>query len=309
MVGHRRQFLAAGLATAAASWGVPAVEVLARPEDPNGDDLPPPRYRLAMNLELMFPRSMPFEQRLSEAARCGATHYGFWGYQGKNLDAMLDVQHKHGMTCVSISGTPKTGWSTGLTKTGAEAAFADLAGRWPKARFAEDAAFLRPWVLITFVGKRQDDIPWETQRAQIIAGLKKAGPIAESYGVYLTLEPLNRVESPQMTMLKAREAYEYAAEADHPRIKVDYDMYHRQLGEGNVGPMLEEGITKGFVRFVEVGAVPGRKEPGTGDLNDVYLFRLLRRLGYSGVIGMEHGTTKTPQYAWDVVRRMAGLAG
>ncbi|HEX8203714.1 MAG TPA: TIM barrel protein, partial [Isosphaeraceae bacterium] len=154
----------------------------------------------------------------------------------------------------------------------------------------------------------QKDVPWEDQRARVIAGLKQAGPIAESYGVYLTLEPLNRVESPQMTMLTAREAFDFAAAANHPRIQVDYDLYHRQLGEGNVAAQLEEGLTQGYIHFVEVGDVPGRKEPGSGELNHAYIFRVLRRLGYAGAIGMEHGSTRTPQYAWDVVRRMAGLA-
>src|SRR6185437_5423286 len=83
------------------------------------------RYQLAMNLELMFPRGMAFEDRIAAAAKCGARHYGFWGYQNKNLDRMLDVHHRLGMTCVSISGNPKTGWSSGLTQTGREQAFLD----------------------------------------------------------------------------------------------------------------------------------------------------------------------------------------
>lgn len=301
MRGTRRQFLATGAAASAIAGlsGRPTDAALLVDEG----DLPPPRYVLAMNLELMFPGDMPYERRVEEAARCGAKHYGFWGYEGKNLDAMLEAQHKHGLTCVSISGAPKTGWGSGLTKTGEEAAFLDdfeAACQVAKRFGAEN--------LITFVGRRQPDIPWETQKAQVVAGLKKAGDVAEAYGVYLTLEPLNRVESPQMTMLTSAEAYEFAAGADHPRVKVDFDIYHRQLGEGNVTPTLEEGLAKGYVRFVEVGDVPGRKEPGTGDLNYVYVFNRLRRLGYAGAIGMEHGTTRTPQHAWDVVRAMAGLA-
>lgn len=294
----RRQFLAASAAaplflSARAAEAAPGAD----------DDLPPPKYQLAMNLEILFPRGMPYEERLEQAARCGAKHYGFWSYQNKDLDALLEVQHKHGLTCVSITGANKTGWTTGLTKTGEEAAFLDdfeAACQVAKRLGAEN--------LITFVGAVQKEIPWEVQRAQIIAGLKKAGPIAESYGVYLTLEPLNRVESPQMSMVTARDAFAFAAESNHPRIKVDYDMYHRQLGEGNVTPLLEEGLKKGYIRFVEVGDVPGRKEPGTGEMNYPYIFRVLRRLGYAGAIGMEHGTTKTPQHAWDVVRKLAGLA-
>ncbi|MBX6313958.1 MAG: TIM barrel protein [Isosphaeraceae bacterium] len=303
MHGTRRRFLAAA-AAAPLVLGVDSGRMKARAADQSQEDnLPPPKFQLAMNLEIMFPRGMPHEKRIEEVARCGAKHYGFWSYLGKNLDAMLDAQHRYGLTCVSITGNPKTGWNSGLTKTGEEAKFLDdfEAACQVAQRFGAEN-------LITFVGRRQPDIPWETQREQIITGLKKAGAIAEKYGVYLTLEPLNAVESPQMTMLTSREAFSYAAEVDHPRIKVDYDMYHRQLGEGNVTPMLEEGLKKGYIHFVEVGDVPGRKEPGSGELNYAYVFRRLRQLGYAGAVGMEHGTTRTPQYAWDTVRRLAGFA-
>jgi len=164
-----------------------------------------------MNVELMFPNTMPYQERLEQVAGCGAKHYGFWSWQGKDLDRMLDVHHKHGLTCVSISGNPRTGWGTGLTRTGAERAFLD-----DFEEVCRVADRFGAQNLITFVGAVQGDIPRETQREQIIAGLKKAGAIAAKYDVYLTLEPLNRVESPRMSMLTAREAYDFAAGADHP---------------------------------------------------------------------------------------------
>src|SRR5262245_8694169 len=200
MPSTRRTFLAASAAIPAAA------AFTARGAEPSAssDSLPPPRYQLAMNLELMFPRSMAYEDQIVEAARCGARHYGFWGHGGKDLDRMLEAHHKHDMTCVSISGNPRTGWGSGLTKTGEEQAFLDDFEATCKVanRFGAEN-------LITFVGKIQPDIPAETQHEQIIAGLKKAGEIARAYKVYLTLEPLNRVESPQMTMLTSADAYRY----------------------------------------------------------------------------------------------------
>ncbi len=294
MTASRREFLKLGLASAFTS----AVPLFARA----ADDLPAPKYTLAMNLEIMFPGGMPYEERLERAAKCGATAYGIWSYTNKNIDALLKVQAKHKMACASISGNPLTGWSTGLTQTGKEAEFlADF------EKTCKIAKRLGAPNLITFVGAKQKDIPWDVQEAQIVAGLKKAGPIAESYDVFLTLEPLNRVESPQMTMLTVGDAYRYAAGANHPRIKVDFDIYHRALGEGNILNTLAEGLKKGFVSFVEVGDVPGRKEPGSGETNYRNIFNFLRRQGYAGYIGMEHGTTSTPQEAWDRVKELAGL--
>jgi len=265
-------------------------------------ELPPPLYYLSMNLEIMFPRSMPYEDRIVQVAKCGAKHFGFWGHKGKNLDRMLEAQHKHGLSCASITGAPRTGNSTGLTMTGKEQAFLDDFAEACKVanRFGADN-------LITFVGKVQPDIAPETQHEQIIAGLKKAGEIAREHKVYLTLEPLNRIESPQMTMVTSADAFRYATEADHPHVKVDFDIYHRQLGEGNVINTLADGLKRGLVRFVEVGDVPGRKEPGSGESNYANIFRLLRKARYAGAIGMEHGSTRDPQHAWNTVKTLAGL--
>ncbi|WZO98736.1 TIM barrel protein [Isosphaeraceae bacterium EP7] len=270
---------------------------------PDDSDLPAPKYHLAMNLELMFPAGMPYEDRIAAAAKCGAKHFGFWGHQGKNLDAMLKAQEKHGMACDSISGNPATGWGAGMTLPGKpEADF--LADFEAACRVANRFGATN---LITFTGAIQKGLAPEAQDAQIIAALKKAGPIAEHYNVYLTLEPLSKLESPGQTMGTTTDAYRYAAGADHPHVKVDFDMYHRQVGEGNVINTLKLGLDKGYVRFIEVGDVPGRKEPGSGEMNYRNIFNFLRRYGYAGSIGMEHGTTRTPQYAWDAVRELAGL--
>ncbi len=264
---------------------------------------PLPGYRLAMNLELMFPDEMPYPARMEAVAECGARRYGFWDWRERDLDGMARAQERLGLTCVNILGSPRTGWNTGLTRTGHEQDFLeDFAASCGAARR------LGAPNLVTFVGAVQADIDWPIQRLQIIRGLEKAGEIAGDNGVKLLLEPLNRVESPQMTLLTAEEAFSIAAAVDHPAVKVDFDIYHRQLGEGNILNTLKEGLEKSLVHFVEVGAVPGRKEPGSGELDYAAVFSLLRRLGYSGDIGMEHGTTSTPQHAWDTVRKLAGVA-
>ncbi len=301
----RRQILTAAVAAPfALSAGAERASAKSGKKAEPEEVLPDPKYTLAINLEIMFPREMPYEDRVEAVAKCGAKHYAFWSWQGKNLDAMLAVQRKHDLKCVSITGNPKTGWGTGLAQTGHEQEFLEDFEKCCEVanRFGVDN-------LITFVGAIPKDVPADVQRAQIIAGLKKAGDIAAKHNVYLVLEPLNRVESPQMTMLTAHEAFDYAAGSQHPRIKVDYDMYHRQLGEGNVINNLKEGLEKGHIRFLEVGDVPGRKEPGSGETNYVNIFKMLRKIGYAGYIGMEHGTTRTPQYAWDVTRKIAGLLG
>ena len=247
--------------------------------------LPPAKYTLSVNLELMFPKAMPWEERLEITGKEGAKAYSFWAFAGKNLENLRAIQDRYGLKCGSITGTNKTGWGNGLTKTGGEKAFLD--------DFSEACAAAKKVQaenLITFVGITQKDIPWETQMEQIVAGLKKAGDIAGANDVYLTLEPLNAVESPQMAMVTSGRAYEIVERVAHPRVKVDFDLYHRQLGEGNLINTLKNGLHKGYVRFVEVGDVPGRFEPGTGEVDYARLFRVLREVGLHRLYW--HGTPR-----------------
>ena len=265
-------------------------------------DLPAPKYTLSVNLELMFPQSMPHAERIELIAAEGGKAFSFWGAGGKDINAMLAAQKRTGLACGSITGNGKTGWNTGLTKTGFEQAFLD-----DIAEHCEVAKKFNVQNLICFVGETQKDIPWETQYAQIISGLRKAGDLAEKHDVYVVLEPLNPVESAQMSVLTAKRGFKIVEEVAHPRVKLDFDMYHLQLGEGNLINNLRQGLEKGWIRFVEVGDVPGRKEPGTGEVNYPNIFRVLRQVGYSGYIGMEHGTSSTPQHAIRTVKKMAGL--
>jgi len=266
------------------------------------DGLPAPKFTLSANLEIMFRRDMPHAERIDLIAAQGYKAFSFWGAGGKDLDAMVRAQKRHGLKCGSITGNGKTGWGTGLTKTGFEQAFLD-----DIAEHIETAKKFGTQNLISFVGATQKEIPWEVQYKQIISGLKKAGDLAEKHDVFVVLEPLNPVESPQMSVLTAQAGFKILQEVNHPRVKLDFDMYHLQLGEGNLINNLKFGWQKGLIKFVEIGDVPGRKEPGTGEVNYANIFKTLREIGYDGFVGLEHGTSSTPEHAMDVVKRLAGL--
>ncbi len=263
---------------------------------------PRPGYTLSANIEIMFPREMPRSRRMEAVAAQGITAYSFWNVTADEEKDMLAVQKRTGLVCASIAGSGRTGWTTGLTKTGSEAAYLDAI----KQNCEVAKRFGGP-DLIVFAGEVQKDTPWETQYRQIISGLRKAGDIAEKYGVYICLEPLNHVESPQMSVLTAEEGFKIVAEVNHPRVKLDFDMYHLQLSEGNLINNLTLGLEKGWIHLVQIGDVPGRKEPGTGEVNYANIFKTLRTAKYSGFVDMEHGTTSTPEHAIEAVKRVSGV--
>jgi hydroxypyruvate isomerase len=261
----------------------------------------PPPYTLSINIEIMFPREMTKAERIQRVADQGFKAYSFWSASDADQDAMLKVQQQNGMKCASISGTGTAGSSTGLTKPGQEKAyFEEITAR---AKIAAKFGGAQP---IIFVGRMQPDVPWETQRTQIVSGLKHAGDIAKEYGVMLVMEPLSsNGTQARMALDTAAVAFPAIDEAAHPNVKICFDMYHLQLMEGNIATHLKQGLAKGWIGLVQIGEVPGRKEPGTGEIDYAYIMRVLREANYKGYVDTEMGTSTTPEAAMQLTRKMS----
>lgn len=263
--------------------------------------LPAPPYTVSINIEIMFPREMPRAERIQRVADQGFTAYSFWSATETEQDAMLKVQQATGIKCASISGTSTAGSSTGLTKTGQEKAYFDEITA--RAKIAAKFGGAQP---IIFVGRMQPDVPWETQRTQIVSGLRHAGDIAKEFGIQLVMEPLSTTAAQvRMALDTAAVAFPVIDEVAHPNVKVCFDMYHLQLMEGNIATHLRQGLQKGWIALVQIGEVPGRKEPGTGEIDYAYIMRVLREENYKGYVDTEMGTTTTPEAAMQLTRKMS----
>jgi hydroxypyruvate isomerase len=263
-------------------------------------ETPPPPYTVSINIEIMFPRTMPRAKRLEVVAAQGMKAFSFWHATEEEQDAMLEVMSRTGLKCASISGTAKAGGTTGLTKPGAEQTYLDEI-----SEFVKVAKKMGGALPIIFPGALQTDISWETQRANMVKGLRLAGDIAKESNIVLTLEPEDQYEQPHMAIHKCAEAFPIVEEVGHPNVKICFDIYHLQLSEGNITNNLKLGLQKDWIRLVQIGESPGRKEPGTGETDYGHIFRVLRTAGYTGYVDTEHGTTSTPEYAIDVVKKLA----
>ena len=261
----------------------------------------PPPYTLSINIEIMFPREMPRAERIQRVADQGFKAYSFWSASDAEQDAMLKVQQQNGMKCASISGTGAMGSSSGLTRLGFEQAYLDEVTA--RAKIAAKFGGAQP---IIFVGRQQSDVPWDTQRAQVVTGLKRAGDIAKEFGVVLVMEPLSTTAGQvRMALDTAAVAFPVIDEVAHPNVKVCFDMYHLQLMEGNIATHLRQGLARGWIALVQIGEVPGRKEPGTGEIDFGYIFRVLREADYKGFVDTEMGTSTTPEAAMQLTRKMS----
>jgi hydroxypyruvate isomerase len=292
----RRFFLKSGLASGAAVSLAPQFAA----QSADAAETPPP-YTLSINIEILFPGSMPKPERVQRVADQGFKAYSFWSASEADQDAMLKIQQANGMKCASISGTGAAGSSTGLTKAGAEQAYFDEIRA--RARIARKMGGAQP---IIFVGRMQPDMPWETQRAQIVKGLKTAGDIAKEENVTLVMEPLSTGPNQiRMALDTAAVAFPAIDEVSHPNVKVCFDMYHLQLMEGNIVTHLRQGLQRGLIGLVQIGEVPGRREPGTGEIDYAFVMRVLREMKWSGYVDTEMGTSSTPEAAMLLTRKMS----
>ena len=99
------------------------------------------------------------------------------------------------------------------------------------------------------------------------------------------LEPIDRLENPPTWMDGVEEGFEIVRQVGSPRVKVLYDLYHEQRTKGNLIEKLKKNIDA--VGLVHVADVPGRHEPGTGEMAYQNIYRTLKELKYSGMIAME----------------------
>lgn len=133
-------------------------------------------------------------------------------------------------------------------------------------------------------------LPVDIQTARVIDVLRRAADIYEPHGLVMVMEPLNTlVNHPGVFMSTVPQGYAMARAVDSPAIKVLADLYHEQIQAGNLINTLDSCWNE--IAYVQFGDNPGRKEPGTGEINYRNIVRWLRAKNFVGVIGMEHGNS------------------
>ena len=125
--------------------------------------------------------------------------------------------------------------------------------------------------------------------------------MAEDEGVTFTLENLNLpVDHPGVPFGRAEDTLALVSSVNHPRLRLNLDLYHAQIGEGNLIELCRKCLS--WIGEVQVADVPGRCEPGTGEVNWNGIAKALNAMGYSGPIGMEAWAAGDPEAALEAFR-------
>ena len=262
-------------ATLGMATTLPAVSTLAEKRFDEPGETP---FPLSVMLWTVF-RGLPFEERLGKVAEAGYRHVELVDELRNWSDADFAKANRRkrelGLTFDATAGL-RHGAANAAER---EDFLRDLDGMLATAEKLECPA------LIVLSGNRVPDVAHEAQHQACVESLKRAAEAAEKRGVMLLLENIDPEENPRYFLTSVAEGFDIVREVGHPRVKFLYDFYHEQIAEGNLIEKLEKNID--LVGVVHIADVPGRHEPGTGEINYGNIFKKLAALKFQGYAAME----------------------
>ena len=298
---NRRTF-AQALTAAALSAAVPPLPAAAQ----SGTDSPKtPPFPLSVMLWTVF-KDLPFEERLAKVAEAGyhqvelVGEYAAWS-QTDFTRANAARKRLH------INFDATAGLKNGIADPAARDAF-----------LAELRQALIPMetlacpAMIVLSGNVVPGLTREQQHQASIETLKRAAALVEGrqidgQPVRLLLECIHPEENPKYFLTRASEAIEVVLAVNHPQVQFLYDIFHEQMVEGNLIEKLEKHID--VIGLIHVADVPGRHEPGTGEINYANIYRKLVELKYRNTMAMEFYPTGDPVATLRAAKAQAWSAG
>jgi len=140
--------------------------------------------------------------------------------------------------------------------------------------------------LNVLAGNRPEGVGEAEMRRMAVDNLARAAPLARAAGITLLVEALNTWESPRYFLDHSRLGLEIVREVGEPNVRLQYDCYHVQRMEGQLIDTLTKNLE--WIGHVQLADVPGRHEPGTGEINYDNVLRALEAAGYAGYVGLEY---------------------
>ncbi len=236
-------------------------------------------FRLAVSAEMVF-LELPFEERVRRIDGLGF-QVEIWDWTRKDIAALVST----GATFSSM-----TGYITGT--------LADRDGAEELLRTAELSLLVAEQLncpRLNVHGTGLDDRGLPISATEVVSPamwltaartLTRLAELGERAGRVFTLENLNTaLDHPGTPFARAADTLALVEAVDNPHLRMNLDLYHAQIGEGNLIQLLERTLPA--VGEIQVADVPGRCEPGTGEIYYPAIAAALDRLGYDGVVGLE----------------------
>jgi hydroxypyruvate isomerase len=276
---NRREF-AQGIAVAAMGAAAPLVSVA---EDGLPTPTSPMPFPLSVMLWTVF-NGQPFEDRLAKVSEAGYSNVELVGEYAKWTDADF-ARANAARRRLGIRFDATAGLHYGVADPSARDAF--LAALKDAMKPMET---LGCPAMIVLSGNVVPELSHEEQHNSSIETLKRAvslveGREIEGQPVRLLLECIHLEENPKYFLTSANEAIEIVRAVNHPQVQFLYDIYHEQMSFGNLIDKLDKHIDT--IGLIHIADVPGRHEPGTGEIDYGNIYRKLVKLNYRHMVAME----------------------
>ncbi len=239
--------------------------------------------KFSANLSMLF-KEVDFLDRFELAARAGFKAVEFMFPYEWDKNELKRRLTEHNLELV-LHNLPPGDWSAG------ERGLACLPGRVNEfrdgiGRAIEYATALGCPRLNCLAGIPPATLSDEERRRTLVSNVRYAAEETRKAGLVLMVEALNSFDMPGFCLNTTRDALDLIEQVGHPNLFIQYDVYHMQMMEGKLIKTMRENLSA--IAHIQIADVPGRHEPGTGEINFDNLFRSLDDMGYRGWIGCEY---------------------
>ncbi len=243
---------------------------------PQGAQGPP--FSLSVMLWTVYPKA-PFEQRIDKVVEAGFTslemveEYKNWTkddyakFRAKRRELKLTVDATSGISHSMVDPAQR------------EALLNEIRAKLPVLEELESNK------LILLTGDKVPGLSHEQMHNNVVESLKRAAEICAGKKVSILLENIDPEENPKYFLTSVTEGFQIVREAKAPNVQFLYDFFHDQISEGNLLAKLDKNLD--IISHVHIADVPGRHDPGTGEINFPNIFRKLGQLGFNGYVAME----------------------
>lgn len=227
--------------------------------------------------DMLFP-GIPAEQAVTRVRENGFSAYEFWGWENRDLDAIVRAQNENGVRLTVMCTTYASPVDPEQHAAFKEGLAASIAA----------AKKLGCDRLITQPGSERAGVSREEQTDAMIRLFRECAPVLEDSGITLLLEPLNiLVDHKGCFLSRSDEAFSILDAVASPNVKLLFDIYHQQITEGNLIRNLTRNVDK--VGHIHAAGNPGRHDLiGANEINYRAVFDALKEAGYPGAIGLEY---------------------
>jgi hydroxypyruvate isomerase len=237
------------------------------------------RTRFAVNVEMWWSR-LPFLERLRQASLLGFPAVEFWELTGKDVPAIAALTKDLGIETAQFTAWGfKPGMNNPKNLEAVEKAIHEA---------CTAAKTLRCKMATVVAGDDIAGMSQEEMHANVITALKRVAPIAEQNDLTLILEPMNiRVDHKGHCLYGSAPTMRIIEEVGSSHVKINWDLYHMQITEGDLCGHLRQGIESKAIGYLQLADHPGRHEPGTGEVHYNRVLKAAYDLGYRGYVGLE----------------------